>query len=692
MIAFIGQWDHALAAIAFGLLMVALLPGLRRRGDNGPLALASALTMVWALTVAMLGPQAFASWLTESVRDLGWIGYMLGVWRRDSQRDAREPAVTFLYGVVILVLIGRSVVDLLPLGLMGSPRLLEAIFYAAIVLRMIVAVSALVLVHNLYTATANRSRDAIRLPMLALVMMWGYDLNLYTIAYLQNSLSAELEALRGLLIALLAPLFALGAWRAQHAPVRLSRSATFQSLSLVGVGAYLVLMVGGSALLQVIAPHFVRLFQVSFVFLTALAGAAMLPNTRLRAWVRVMLSKHLFQHRYDYRTEWVRFTNTLSRPDHGTDALNERAIKAIADITESPGGILLAPDAAGGLTVLGHVHWEGVELPARIATATTISYFERTARICEIDAVRHGAAPDAEAAAVPEWLVHNPRAWVIVPLIHFDRLAGLLVLERPMLDRQLDWEDFDLLRIAGRQVASYLAEAKGQQALSDAQRFDEFNRRFAFIMHDIKNLVSQLNLVSRNAERHIANPDFQQDLIATLNNSTRRMNDLLARLSQHNKGKVEEPRAVALGPLVQAVAEGKRAQHPIIVAGETRAMGLADASRLEQAIGHLVQNAIDASAPSDPVTIQIDDRRGQPQIHIIDQGVGMSAAFVRTDLFKPFTSTKNGGFGLGAYEARTLIEAMGGTLSVASQPGLGTSFTIALGTPHSALDAPDLAA
>ena len=118
MIAFVGLWSHALAAIAFGVLMVALLPGLRRRSGNGPLALACALTMVWALNLALLGPQALASWLTESVRDVGWIGYMLGVWRRDSQRDAREPAVTFLYGVVIFVLIGRAVVDLLHTNLL----------------------------------------------------------------------------------------------------------------------------------------------------------------------------------------------------------------------------------------------------------------------------------------------------------------------------------------------------------------------------------------------------------------------------------------------------------------------------------------------------------------------------------------------------------------------------------------------
>src|SRR3546814_13854417 len=79
-----------------------------------------------------------------------------------------------------------------------------------------------------------------------------------------------------------------------------------------------------------------------------------------------------------------------------------------------------------------------------------------------------------------------------------------------------NWEDFDLLRTVGQQAASYIAEAQSQSALADAEKFEEFNRRFAFIMHDIKNLVSQLSPVARNAERHADKPEFRADMVATL--------------------------------------------------------------------------------------------------------------------------------------------------------------------------------
>jgi signal transduction histidine kinase len=105
---------------------------------------------------------------------------------------------------------------------------------------------------------------------------------------------------------------------------------------------------------------------------------------------------------------------------------------------------------------------------------------------------------------------------------------------------------------------------------------------------------------------------------------------------------------------------------------------MADPLLLEQAIGHLVQNAVDASKPSDPVTVRIDDADNQVTITIADAGSGMDADFVRTRLFQPFASTKKGGFGVGAFEAKSLVSAMAGRLTVDSKAGQGSSFTITL--------------
>ena len=255
-----------------------------------------------------------------------------------------------------------------------------------------------------------------------------------------------------------------------------------------------------------------------------------------------------------------------------------------------------------------------------------------------------------------------------------------MVLARPPLARALDWEDFDLLKVAGSQAASYLAEARAVAALGDAQRFDEFNRRFAFIIHDVKNLVSQLTLVARNAERHADNPEFRADMVATLKDSCGRMNELLARLSQHHGGRADPVRPTALLPLVERVAARFR-EPPVVVQGDAGIVASIDPARFEQLLGHLIQNAAEASPPTEPVTVAVADAADGVTVAVIDRGCGMTPAFIRDSLFRPFTSSKPGGFGIGAFEARQLATAMDGRIHVASREGEGSRFTIRF--PHS---------
>jgi putative PEP-CTERM system histidine kinase len=301
-------------------------------------------------------------------------------------------------------------------------------------------------------------------------------------------------------------------------------------------------------------------------------------------------------------------------------------------------------------------------------------------RVIEIDGRRQGrgTARDRAIALPPEWL-EDERLWSGVPLVHQDRVVGLVLLAAPPVRRLLDWEDFDLLRTAARQAASALAESHGQRALTTARAFEDFNRRFAFILHDVKNLVSQLSLLTRNAERHAENPEFRADMIATLKSSVGKMNELLVKLAPAApSGGMPEPVPFGLRGVLAAAVAGKRAAHEVRLLGPTGLVVRGDPAGLEQAVGHLLQNAVDASPPHEPVTVHVALAGEQVAIEVIDRGLGMDPEFVRHRLFQPFASTKDGGFGIGAYEARSLVSAMGGSLSVESRPGHGTRFTILL--------------
>ncbi|HEX6603525.1 MAG TPA: XrtA/PEP-CTERM system histidine kinase PrsK, partial [Sphingomicrobium sp.] len=307
------------------------------------------------------------------------------------------------------------------------------------------------------------------------------------------------------------------------------------------------------------------------------------------------------------------------------------------------------------------------------------SEVESRGRIVELEAIRNGWGDQADRSLpVPAWMIEDSAVWVAIPLIHHERLVGIVLLAAPEYRRPLDWEDFDLLRTAGRQAASSLAEAHGQQALSNAQRFEEFNRRFAFILHDVKNLVSQLSLLSRNAERHADNPEFRSDMVATLKGSVGKMNDLLLRLSPRSGAGVQKLEPQPIRPVLTAAIAAKRGDHDVRLLGDTNVWALADGAALEQAVGHLIQNAVEACSATVPITVKVGSKDSTIAISIVDKGVGMDADFIRNRLFQPFASSKPGGFGIGAFEARSLIAAMGGRLGVDSRPGRGTTFTILL--------------
>jgi putative PEP-CTERM system histidine kinase len=645
---------------------------------NRPLVAAFAVMACWSMFVASFGPYHLLSGLSESARNFAYLSFMYGIVRSAGDVQ-RQRAVRLVYtsvaGVIGLQIVVAGVIPRFE----DNAVVLSALLTTAHVLGLTIAAGSLVLVHNLYGQAAPDSRWGIRLPVIALAGMWAYDLHLYTVAYLTRDPVSDLFAMRGAVAAMLVPLFAVASRRNANWNLQLSRAATFQSISVLGILAYLILMMSATEALEVIGGEWVRIGQIGLVFAMTVAALIFLPSGRARAWLSVVLAKHFFEHRYDYREEWLRFTRTIGMGGGDAAPLAERIVKALADVAGSPAGLLLLADPNDRLTPAARWNWRRPLPPAGPVDPDLVRFLEKEAHVIAFDAIQDGRlVHNGVAYPVPDWMGEEGQIWAGIPLLHSDHLVGMVVLEHPYVRRPLDWEDLDLFRTAGIQAASYLAEARSQEALANAQRFDEFNRRFAFIMHDIKNLVSQLSLVARNAERHADNPEFRADMIATLQSSVKKMNDLLARLSRGKGAEPEPLRPTPLQSLVAGVAAVKRRSHPVELFGSADLSVLADPVRLEQALAHIVQNAIDASRPGEPVRILLSTQGGEVSIDVIDSGIGMSADFVRTRLFQPFASTKESGFGIGAYEARSIVAAMGGRLDVESREGEGSRFTITL--------------
>lgn len=645
-------WVHALAALLFTLLAVD-----RARGGERALAAALAATALWALAVAGLGARDVAAVLAEAARDLAWLLATVALARRS------DPG---RFGV------GRATAFALaagpPVGLVAA-SLAETAGGAAFTpalsaMRLLIALAGLILLQAGARASAPDRIAA------ALAMFWGVDLFAVAPAFAIGWTPA-LALVRGVAALGAGAAFALAALPGSGRRFGVSRDLGLGLMAAAALALYAALVLAATGLAAGLGGG-ARVVQTAIVVGAAAALVTLVSTPWLRAWTRVVVEKHLWGERYDYRSAWTRFTDRLGRP--GEDGpLAGRVVQAVADLIDAPAGLLLAREG-DGLERAAEWRWAGA---AGAGGAALAQCLEATGRIVDLDAVRRGAAPAEEAEAVPAWMCADRDAWTIVPLIHQGALVGAILLARPPVARALDWEDLDLLRLAGRQAASYLAEDRAHAALADAERFDEFNRRFAFILHDIKNLVSQVSLVARNAERHGDDPEFRADMIATLRDTAGRMIALVERLSHRPAGR-GAAEAVEVAHVLHGFARARRAQHPVLVQAEAGLFALVDPAGLEQLVGHLVQNAVEASPAGEPVTLSACRDDGRVLVEVADRGIGMSAAFIRDRLFRPFSSSKPGGFGLGAFEARELARAMGGSIEVDSREGEGTRFTASL--------------
>jgi putative PEP-CTERM system histidine kinase len=333
-------------------------------------------------------------------------------------------------------------------------------------------------------------------------------------------------------------------------------------------------------------------------------------------------------------------------------------------------------EGAAGYQRASHWNWGGFD-GTEPADTPFIQWLAEKQWVVDLDEMkeRRDLYGDLDA---PAWIRQSDDAWLVVPLMLHDELLGFVVLKHSLGKVTFNWEVSDLLKVAARQAAAHLAQMRASNQLIVARQFESFNRTTTFIIHDLKNLVAQLSLLLANAEKHKHNPEFQADMLDTVASAVTRMNKVLTQLRRSS----DETRtqSLALADVLADAAASKQAfkLRPQLDLPPANLQVLAEHERLTRAIGHLLQNALEATPPTGQVTLRGFEASGRAIIEIADTGSGMDEEFIRTRLFQPFDSTKGAGMGIGAYECRETIRALGGQLDVESTPGSGTRFRISL--------------
>lgn len=668
-------WSYGVAAVAF--LFFALYIFLAWRGalPGGALFAAVAISGLWAGFSALeaQGGMPFAGTIAialDVIRGGAWYVFLIVLSRPLWGRWMRWPAYAALAVVMVqilaLALEAAGIVPLLPI-------------VPAIVAWLAHAIVGLMLVEQLYRGMPSASRWGLKPLCLALAAGYIFELYLFADALLFSRIDADVWAARGIAHALLIPLIAIAGTRSPSWTLRMSvsREIVFHSTALAGAGLYLLVIAGAAYYVRFFGGDWGRALQMALLFAGLVFLGALLFSGAVRARLRVFISKHLFPYRYDYRSEWLRFTQALSTVDRSLD-LGQSVIKALSDLVESPGGSLWLADAYGKCRP--HSRFNQAPLDVVEALDSPLcDFLARSGWVINLEEYR--VQPGRyEGLVLPDWLSRLDEAWLVIPLQTAERLIGFVVLGSPRTPFDIDWEVLDLLKTAQRQAAGYLDRMLAAEALLEARKFDSFNRMSAFVVHDLKNLVAQLSLMLKNAQRHRDNPEFQQDMLDTVANVEARMRGLMTQLQE--KRSIDPPRAVDLQPLLRSVCESKHGQLPELELALGNAGPVevsAHPQRLERIIGHVVQNALDATTQDGKVLLTLAaGMDGRAHVVVEDNGCGMSPEFVRERLSRPFQTTKSSGMGIGVYETRQYLEEIGGALRYDSELGRGTRVTIEL--------------
>jgi putative PEP-CTERM system histidine kinase len=671
-------WSFGLALTCYLAFAVRVVSASRKNTRARLLLAALVATAGWAACSLLVGfeaqwPSLLAANAADAVRYGAWFLFLWHLLR--TQDDAPREGVPVLSPKILVAVAAVLVMSVL-LG--EAPQYVAVIGpRAAFMLRLGLAVFGLVLVEQIVRRVHPEMRWSIKPLAVALAGVFGLDLFYYADAVLFAKIDPDIWVSRGFANVLVLPFLAIATARNTNWTIdlHLSRGAVIRSSALLASGIFLLAVAGAGYFVRYFGGDWGRALQIELVFAAALLVALVASSGKFRSWLKVFVSKHFFSYRYDYREEWLRFTRTLSTEDGG-QTLQVRTVAALAALVESPSGALFVKDESRGFVLSARWNMPPLDALER-SDGPLAAFLARTGWIVSIPECR--AYPDRYGGlAIPPSIASLPSPSLIVPLISGAELLAFVVLSSPRAVINVDWEVRDLLKTASRQAASYLGHVRATEALLEARKFDAFNRMSAFIVHDLKNLVSELSLMLKNAQRHRDNVEFQADMLTTVEHVVERMNGLMLQLRGESSS-VQNPRRLDLGVLAKRVCAAKSDPRvPIALEATPGVVAVAHEDRLERVIGHLLQNAIDASLPAGRVDVCVQGAGPLAIVRVSDNGTGMSPEFIRDRLFKPFQTTKSSGMGIGVYESSQYVAHLGGEIRIESEQGAGTRVEVRL--------------
>ncbi|MBT0585506.1 XrtA/PEP-CTERM system histidine kinase PrsK [Alteromonas oceanisediminis] len=569
----------------------------------------------------------------------------------------------------------------LPAGALVLPYFIPMSFTWRFLLQTVIALEVLILLEQVYRQSGTQ-----RWAFKPLVLYLGV-LNLFEfVTYANATMVAQVEpiyiAARGYIYVLMVPFLVIATRRIKHwgVDIFISREVVLHSSLLLVAGGYLFVMAAIGYAIKFVGGSWGPTIQIVLIALSIALLVTVFLSNNFRTQVKVFITKNFFANQFDYRIEWVKLTQTLSAEGSALPKVYGSALQGyLGALNYDSGAIIKIKNAMIDCVASSQCDVSAVTAPSLMAKLR--AFFTTTEWIMDVDEYRVKPYLYSDLK-LSEDEVASLKGHILIPIFQHEKLWGIVVLGCVEAERlRLNWELRDYLNAATAQISNFIFHHEASNDLAENAQFAAFSRMSAFVVHDLKNVLAQIDLILCNAQQHKHNPEFIDDTFETLEHTKSRMDKMLRQLT--DKLQPNEARAGShlLSSIIEHVLKkrcaGLKPTPTLDVEDEVPVV--IDAEKFANVVYHLVNNAQQATADSGTINIElaVDQDRQEQVVTITDSGEGMSQEFIEQRLFKPFETTKgNAGMGIGVYDARSYIVSINGRLSVESEQGTGTQFTL----------------
>ena len=628
--------------------------------------------------------------IVKSFMPAAWLGFSLiysrGDYRKSLARSRIPLAIVALLPIGLSLGFRRQLLEVVAAGPAGEELQLRSSAVAKVlnVVLLVALVWVLMNLEQTFRSAVGTMRWRIKFVVLGLAVIFGAHLYVRSQALLYSAYDMHWSGVESSAL-LIGCVFLVVAYVRAGFPeldVYPSRALLGSSLTVLIAGSYLFVV----GVLANIVRHFggAESFQFqAFAVLLGMAGLALLLlSDRLRQRVHSFVGRHFARAQHDSVRIWTEFSRRLANIKDQT-GLAAAAARLVSDTFEVLSvTIWLLDDQKEQLVGAASTAPQPAEAIAAnpLAEASSSVAAGLRARSSPFDLEKVNEPWAEELRRLNATTFPNGGNRWCVPLRAGEQSLGALVLADRVNGAEYTDEELHLLQCIADQVTSVLLNLRLANEVARTREMEAFRTMSAFFVHDLKNTASSLNLMLRNLPVHFEDPAFREDALRGIGNTAQRIEEMIGRLSALRQRPAFNPVEADLNQLVSEVLDRLDGMPHVELTREFQPLPriLADREQIQSVVNNLVLNARDALGSGGRIRVRTEHIGSSVVLTVMDNGCGMSAAFMRDSLFRPFQSTKKKGLGIGMFQSRMIVEMHGGSIRVESEPGKGSTFRVNL--------------